>query len=126
MCLGIGLVYWMVLEVFICCYIEKVDIFFLGVLFNVIFVWDFVFFNNEKWWYGVFVKVLGEVKIGFGYVMVVFGFVVMIEFIYGYLLNEENGFWILILDVLNYVLYEWFRVEEIYYRIEEIVISIWL
>lgn len=38
MCLGIGLVYWMVLEVFICCYIEKVDIFFLGVLFNVIFV----------------------------------------------------------------------------------------
>lgn len=83
---------------------EKVDIFFFGVLFNVIFVWDFVYLVNERWWYGVFVKVFGGVKFGFGYVMVIFGLVVMIEFVYDYKLSEENGFWGLIIDILNYVL----------------------
>lgn len=78
----------MVLEVFWCYYIEKVDIFFFGVLFNVIFVWDFVFLFSWKKWYGVFVKLFGGVKVGFGYVMLIFGLLVMEEFICGYFLKE--------------------------------------
>jgi len=111
-------------EVFTLHYTEKADIFSLGVLFNAILVRDFAFSNNEKRWYGGFVKVSGEVKIGLGYAMAVFGHAAMTEFTHGYPLNGENGFRTLILDTLNYVPHERPRGEEIYYRIEEIATSI--
>lgn len=121
---GTGPAHWMAPEVFTCRYTEKADIFSLGVLFNAILVRDFAFSNNEKRWYGAFVKVSGEVKIGLGYAMAVLGPAAMTEFTHGYLLNEENGFRTLILDALNYVPHERPRAEEIYYRIEEIATSI--
>ena len=121
---GTGPAHWMAPEVFSCHYTEKADIFSLGVLFNAILVRDFAFSNNEKRWYGAFVKVSGEVKIGLGYAMAVLGPAAMTEFTHGYLLDEENGFRTLILDTLNYVPHERPRAEEIYYRIEEIATSI--
>lgn len=121
---GTGPAHWMAPEVFTCRYTEKADIFSLGVLFNAILVRDFAFSPNEKRWYGAFVKVSGQVKIGLGYAMAVLGPAAMTEFTHDYLLNEECGFRSLILDTLDYFPHKRPRAEEIYYRIEEIATSI--
>lgn len=67
--IGVGLCDWMVLEVFDGYYIEKVDIFLFGVIFFVIFQWDYISING-KCFYGVFKRVCDLGKVGFGYVMV--------------------------------------------------------
>lgn len=69
MILGVGLVYWVVLEFFIGYYIEKVDVFSFGIFFYVILEWDYIIIDGRKY-YGVFKLILGNGKVGFGYVMV--------------------------------------------------------
>ena len=118
---GTGPAHWIAPEVFTCRFTEKADIFSLGALFNAILERDYAFSSNEQKWYGAFVKVSGDSKVGLGYAMSVIGQAAMEEFKHNLSLNECDGYCFrrLVLDALDYVPKKRPSAEEVYYRLEE-------
>ena len=100
----VGTPHWMAPEVFPGPqghghYNEKADVFSLGILFLAILEREFIIDHEGKRYYGAFVDVDGEGKVGIGYAMYKFGSRVVADSLQP---RGSNSLWMIALDALKF------------------------